>query len=55
MNVQSLIDNNKIYLKTLKYIEINQEKFLIDFNRMENELTIKLNEIEESKLILRRN
>ena len=52
VNVQSLIDNNEIYLKTLKDIEINQEKFLNDFNRMENELTIKLNEIEESKLIL---
>ena len=52
MNVQSLIDNNKIYLKTLEDIEINQEKFLNDFNRIENELTIKLNEIEESKLIL---
>ena len=52
MNVQSLIDNNEIYLKTLKDIEINQEKFLNDFNRIENELTIKLNEIEESKLIL---
>ena len=52
VNVQSLIDNNEIYLKTLKDIEKNQEKFLIDFNRMENELTIKLNEIEESKLIL---
>ena len=52
VNVQSLIDNNKIYLKTLKDIEINQEKFLNDFNRIENELTIKLNEIEESKLIL---
>ena len=52
VNVQSLIDNNEIYLKTLKDIEINQEKFLNDFNRIENELTIKLNEIEESKLIL---
>ena len=52
VNIQSLIDNNDIYLKTIKDIEINQEKFLNDFNRMENELTIKLNEIEESKLIL---
>ena len=52
MNVQSLIDNNKIYQKTVKDIEINQEKYLKDFNIIENELTIKLNEIEESKLIL---
>ena len=52
VNVQSLIDNNKIYQKTLKDIEINQDKYLKDFNIMENELTIKLNEIEESKLIL---
>ena len=52
VNVQSLIDNNKIYQKTLKDIEINQEKFLNDFNIMENKLILKLNEIEESKLIL---
>ena len=52
VNVQSLIDNNKIYQKTVKDIEINQEKYLKDFNIMENKLIIKLNEIEESKLIL---
>ena len=52
VNIQSLIDNNEIYLKTLKDIEVNQKNFLNDFNRTENELTIKLNEIEESKLIL---
>ena len=52
VNVQSLIDNNKIYQKTLNDIEINQEKYLKDFNIIENELIIKLNEIEESKLIL---
>ena len=52
MNVQSLIDNNKIYQKIVKDIEKNQEKYLKDFNIMENELIIKLNEIEESKLIL---
>ena len=52
VNVQSLIDNNEIYQKILHDIEINQEKFLNDFNIMENELIIKLNEIEESKLIL---
>ena len=52
VNVQSLIDNNKTYQKTVKDIEINQEKYLKDFNIIENELIIKLNEIEESKLIL---
>ncbi len=52
VNVQSLIDNNQIYKKILLDIEINQEKYLKDFNLMENELTIKFNEIEESKLIL---
>ena len=52
VNVQSLIDNNKIYQGILQNIEINQEKYLKDFNLKEKELTIKLNEIEESKLIL---
>ena len=52
VNVQTLIDNNKIYQKIVKDIEINQEKYLKDFNVMENELTTKLNEIEKSKLIL---
>ena len=52
VNVQSLIDNNKIYQKTVKDIEINQEQYLKDFNIIENELIKKLNEIEESKLIL---
>ena len=52
VNVQTLIDNNKIYQKILKDIEINQDKYLKDFNLMENELSAKLNEIEEAKLIL---
>ena len=52
VNVQSLIDNNKIYQKTVKDIEINQEQYLKDFNIIENDLIKKLNEIEESKLIL---
>ena len=52
VNVQSLIDNNKIYQKTVKDIEINQEQYLKDFNIIENELIIKLNDIEGSKLIL---
>ena len=52
VNVQFLIDKNKIYQKTLQDIEKNQEKYLKDFNSIENELTTKFNEIEESKLIL---
>ena len=52
VNVQTLIDNNKIYQKILKDIEINQDKHLKDFNLMENKLSAKLNEIEEAKLIL---
>ena len=52
VNIQSLIDKNKIYQKTLQDIEKNQEKYLKDFNSIENELTTKFNEIEESKLIL---
>ena len=52
VNVQSLIDNNKIYQKIVNDIELNQEKYLKDFNTIENELIIKKNEIEESKLIL---
>ena len=52
VNVQTLIDNNKIYQKILKDIEINQDKYLKDFNLMENELSAKMNEIEEAKLIL---
>ena len=55
VDVQSLIDNNKIYKKTLKEIELNQQKYLKDFDIKENELKIKLNEIEESKLILSKN
>ena len=52
VNIQSLIDNNKFYQKIVKDMEINQKKYLNDFEMMENELTIQLNEIEESKLIL---
>ena len=50
--MQSLIDNNKIYKKTLKDIELNQQKYLEELDIKENELKIKLKEIEESKLIL---
>ena len=52
VNVQSLIDNNIIYKKTLKDIESNQQKYLKNFDNKENELKTKLKDIEEAKLIL---
>ena len=52
VNLESLIDNNKIYKKTLKDIELNQQKYVNDFDTKEDKLTKKLNEIEEAKLIL---
>ena len=52
VNVQSLIDNNIIYQNLLKDIESNQQEYLKNFDLKENELRIKLKEIEESKLIL---
>ncbi len=52
VNVQSLIDNNIIYKKTLKDIESNQQKYLKNFDTKENELKTKLKDIEEGKLIL---
>ena len=50
-----MIDNNKIYKKTLKDIELNQQKYVNDFDTKEDKLTKKLKEIEESKLILSEN
>ena len=52
VNVQSLIDNNIIYKKTLKDIESNQQKYLKNFDTKENEVKTKLKNIEEAKLIL---
>ena len=52
VNVQSLIENNIIYKKTLKDIESNQQKYLKNFDTKENELKTKLKDIEEGKLIL---
>ena len=52
VNLQSLIDNNQSYKKTIKNIELDQQKHLYDFDIKENQLVVKLNEIEESKLIL---
>ena len=52
LNLQFLIDNNQSYKKTLKNIELDQQKYLQDFDIKEDELVVILNEIEESKLIL---
>ena len=52
IDLNYLIDNNDYYIKILKDIELNQEKFLKDFDIKENELNIKLKELEDSKLIL---
>tara|TARA_B100000989_G_scaffold297404_1_gene283085 strand:+ start:2354 stop:2887 length:534 start_codon:yes stop_codon:yes gene_type:complete len=52
IDLNYLIDNNDYYIKILKDIELNQEKYLKDFDIKENELNIKLKELEDSKLIL---
>ena len=52
VNVQDLIDNNKIYQETIKRLEINQEKYIKDFEKKEKEIQKILSDIEESKLIL---
>ena len=55
VNIQYLIDNNPIYLKTLKEIELNQDSYLIDFENKENDFKTNLKKIEDSKLILNQN
>ena len=55
VNIQSLIENNTIYINLLKEIESNQQEYLKDFDLKENELRIKLKEIEDAKLILSEN
>ena len=52
VNVQDLIDNNKYYKETIKDIEINQKKYLDEFEKKENEIEEILRDIEESRLIL---
>ena len=52
VNVQDLIDNNKIYQETIKRLEINQEKYIKEFEKKEKEIQKILSDIEESKLIL---
>ena len=55
VNVQDLIDNNKIYQETIKRLEINQEKYIKEFEKKEKEIQKILSDIEESKLILNDN
>ena len=55
VNVQDLIDNNKIYQETIKRLEINQEKYIKEFEKKEKEIQTILSDIEESKLILNDN
>ena len=52
ININTLIDDNNSYNKILQDIEFNQEKYLKNFNIKENELKLKLKDIEVSKLIL---
>ena len=52
ININTLIDDNNSYNKILQDIELNQEKHLKNFDIKENELKLKLQDIEESKLIL---
>ena len=55
INLQSLIDNNNLYIKKIKEIEINKKKHFKNFEKKELELEKILLEIEESKLILNEN
>ena len=52
VNIQSLIDNNDIYIDTIKKIDQNQKKYLEKFKKKEKELTKISKNIDESKLIL---
>ena len=52
VNVQSLINNNSYYKEIIEDMEINQKKYLEKFQLKEKELDEKLNDLEQSKLIL---
>ena len=52
VDINSLIDNNKNYKKIIKEIELNQNKYLENFKIKEDELSKKLSQLENSKLIL---
>ena len=52
VNVQSLIDNNNQYIEIINKMENTQKKYLDNFKTIENDLSLLLDEINESKLIL---
>ncbi len=52
INIQSLIDNNDVYIKKIKEVEKSQEIYFKNFENREIELNKILEEIQESKLIL---
>ena len=52
VNIQSLIEHNTYYKEIIKDMEINQEKYLKKFELKERELSDKLNDLEQSKLVL---
>ncbi len=55
VDIQYLIDNNSIYIKTIKAMEDSQSKYLNDFKKKEEDLTQMYEEIESSKLIINKN
>ena len=52
VNIQSLIEHNTYYKEIIKDMEINQEKYKENFELKEKELSYKLKDLEQSKLIL---
>ena len=52
VDINFLIDNNSYYNKIISDIELNQQEYLKKFEIKENELQLKFEEIESSKLIL---
>ena len=52
VNIQSLIEYNTYYKEIIKDMEINQEIYLKKFELKEKELSDKLNDLEQSKLVL---
>ena len=55
VNIQLLIDNNFYYKEIMKDMEINQKKYLEKFQIKEKELSDKLKDLEQSKLMLNEN
>ena len=55
VNIQFLIDSNTMYQSIINEINESQKIYLDNFEKKENELTLLLKEIEDSKLILNEN